>query len=662
MVEYWFLFFFAQAVQAPAPPLRLQDEIVVTAERGEEERSHVPAATTVITREEIEALPVSELSELIGHVPGFTMLLDGPGGRPTLTARGFFGGGEVDYVQLRVDGVPVVSPETGLADWNRIPLEMIERVEILRGPSSALYGDNALAGVVEVFTRQQDDPSRGFIDVRAGSFGTMGADLSWRNDGGLDTGISMSVERSDGFRDYSATEREFAELFLRTGARSFDASMRASISSLDQEDPGFLSLEVLETDPERSDDLFSRDRNESDWIRVSLDLDWSSPLPVRVLLYGADREASLLRTILLAPGLGDQAWRDTSSRTYGGSGMALLHHTLFGRSASVRFGADLSSDHVNATYFGVTAQGDRANRVGRAEGTREQLALFGTGQWEVTNRIHLTAGMRYDRLEDDFDDSVTHAAWSPRFGINLTLGDGDRRSMLFAQASRAFKAPSVDQLFDVRPFPDFSGGTFTISNTELMPQRAVNLEAGFTHTSAALHWEVVAYRMEVEDEIDFDVATFRYRNISESLHEGLEGLVEWRTSWLTPSITYVWSSVEPVRGPHRGNQLKNIPEHVLRGTLQIPLPASVFFSTSARWMTEWYMDDANEFEMEDAFSIDLRLRRKLARWNVVVDVENLLDEVVPHVGLILPDFQGGEVAYAYPSSGRTVELRLSRNF
>src|SRR4029079_3075892 len=106
---------------------------------------------------------------------------------------------------------------------------------------------------------------------------------------------------------------------------------------------------------------------------------------------------------------------------------------------------------------------------------------------------------------------------------------GEGSPSLFARYARAFKAATFDQQFDPRPFSDFQGGSFTISNLELVPQRARSLEGGFRIPARAGRLEVTAYRIDVEDEIDFDPASFRYRNIGRSRHVGVEALGTW--SW-----------------------------------------------------------------------------------------------------------------------------------
>src|SRR5258708_16195726 len=96
----------------------LKQEIVVTPERGAAQRDEVAASVTVLTREHLLMLPAQSLAEVVNIIPAITMFFDGAtAGAPMVTARGFFGGGEGEYVKLLVDGVPAGGVESGLSDW-----------------------------------------------------------------------------------------------------------------------------------------------------------------------------------------------------------------------------------------------------------------------------------------------------------------------------------------------------------------------------------------------------------------------------------------------------------------------------------------------------------------------------------------------------------------
>jgi outer membrane receptor protein involved in Fe transport len=280
--------------------------------------------------------------------------------------------------------------------------------------------------------------------------------------------------------------------------------------------------------------------------------------------------------------------------------------------------------------------------------------------------VRLTTGVRWDRIADDFGAASRsrQEAWSPRLGLNWRLGSlGASPLVLFAQVSRAFKAPTLDQLFDPRPFPDFAGGSFTISNPNLKPQKAETIEAGVSRLADALSFELVAYRTEVRDEIDFDPATFQYRNIGKSRHVGIEASTRlFGRGPFSPSLSYEWTRVEPLEGDDRGTQLKNIPEHLVRAGLGAALPASLQAEVHYTWMGGRFLDDPNRIPLADASVLDLRLQRAFGGVRVRLDLLNLTDEEYEQFGFALPDFTGGVAAYYLPGAGFAARAGIDWGF
>ncbi|HEX2163249.1 MAG TPA: TonB-dependent receptor plug domain-containing protein, partial [Thermoanaerobaculia bacterium] len=158
---------------AAAAAAAFGEEIVVVAERRPAAESASAAALSILAGEDLARLPATSLAEAVALLPGFQVLFASPfGGAPMEVARGFFGGGEAGYVQLRVDGVPLADAETGAVDWGAVAAPEVARVEALRGTASALYGDTAFGGVVELVTRPAGEGPRAAAGVAGGSFGT----------------------------------------------------------------------------------------------------------------------------------------------------------------------------------------------------------------------------------------------------------------------------------------------------------------------------------------------------------------------------------------------------------------------------------------------------------------------------------------------------------
>jgi outer membrane cobalamin receptor len=276
--------------------------------------------------------------------------------------------------------------------------------------------------------------------------------------------------------------------------------------------------------------------------------------------------------------------------------------------------------------------------------------------------VRLSGALRWDDVDDagfgGASSPEPKRAWSPRAGVVVQLTDAGSVA-LFAQASRAFKTPTLDQLFDPRPYPDFQGGTFTISNRTLTPQRATNVEAGISG-GGVVHWSALAYRMAVDNEIDFDVQTFSYANIGQSRHVGAELEAEGRW-WprLRPSVSYALARVTDLSSDL---QLKNVPRHLFTVGASFDLPAGI--GGYARYNRAWgaFFDDANVFPIDGPSTLDLRVRRGFGRHTAFVDVLNATNTTYAEYGYTLTDFQGRDVPYAYAGAPRAIRVGFTVSF
>ncbi|MEA2571487.1 MAG: vitamin transporter [Acidobacteriota bacterium] len=635
----------------------VRKEIVVTPERGAAARDQVAAAVTVLTREQIERLPAESLAEIVNTIPGMTMYFDAPGaGAPMITSRGFFGGGEVEYVKLLVDGVPAGDVESGLIDWRHIRVADIERIEVLRGPGSSLYGDASMGGVIQVFTRRgtNGDAQSGDLHLSTGALGSHAADVFVKHDAGaLRIALNGLVATSNGYRAHSASRESGGDLTLQRVDDRSRLQFTASLASLDREEPGPLTAAEVSKDRRGSNAAFRLDREKSDRHRYALSYDAFGTLPIRAAVYASDRSTDFPRTLLFAPGFGSTLERHIDTDSVGG----LFEVAHEWRNTSLRVGTDMQRASLRAHY-----DDSHGTLVGSANAHRDQKAFFTTGDWQADERLRISAGLRFDDIRDERAGTEHRSAWSPRLGATFRLSNaGDAAPIvLFAQLAGAFKAPTLDQLFDPRPFPGPGGSSFTISNPSLKPQRARNAEIGVSQSSGRANWMVSAYRMNVVDEIDFDPQTFTYKNIGRSQHTGVEAMAELTHGIVQPTITWAWTRVESGDSP--GTQLKNIPEHVAQLLLHSTLPGAVGASIGYRWEHGRFADDAGQYALPDVHSVSAKLERAFGRLRAELEIRNLLDSHDTYLGYTLSDFAGRPTLMEFPAPGRTARIGLTWRF
>ena len=641
---------FAQSLPDSTQPPVFTTEVVVTAERGEDERQQLSVATSLMTRPAVESVPGNTLAEALESLPGFQMLFaTGSGFRPTTVARGFFGGGEAEYVKLLVDGVPLSDAESGLIDWRHLPALAIERIEAVRGPASATYGDGSLGGVVQVFTRAGRGRVRRFA-IDAGSFGHRFAAGEFEQPVGVSSvGVLASYAHTNGFRDHSALAEGAVAFTFRRAAGTRQWHARGAVDGSRGEEPGALTFAQLSANREGSDPLFGRDRDSRRRRYISARHSATAARLVYTFSgHAGVRSGDRIRTLLLAPGFGDRAHRDISTRF----GDASIETSVTTRFAAIdgdfRSGVDLSRDHVETAYRLDDAS---ARELSRFAGRRGQVAAYTSQSLHLSSRVRVDAGVRWDRIADSGARAASDTAWSPKIGTTLLTGPSDRPVAVFAHASRAFKAATVDQLFDPRPFPDFRGGTLMISNPSLRPQRARSIEGGVRQAAAGYRWELVLYRIRMTDEIDFDPATFAYANIGRSTHDGAEFDAAVRTGTIVSAgISYALTRVFPDSGLDR-RQLKNIPRHLARPHLTLTFPRGL--TVHARYIRTAgaFADDANQTPLGDRSTLDARISKKFGKTTWKLDLMNLTRDRYEEIGYVLSDFRGGIVPFFYPAPG-----------
>ena len=575
-------------VDSAARPYQLEEQVVVAHRTPTLLRESI-AATTVLDRVTLERLPARTLADALSYVPGLTFTTrDGTGQLPMAVARGFFGGGETDYVLLTVDGIPANDLRTGLAEWTQIPLAAIERVEVIRGGASTAYGDAALGAVVNVVTRDPEQSHRLSSKVELGGWGDLGVQSSLAKPVGADrVDAGVAASRVDGFRSHAkATNVAISGNYARHHMSSTSAYARASVQHLTNQEPGPLSPEQIARDPSIANPLFVSDQRRRNAMELGAGLARvpnSGGLSADVRLRVLDDEQ--IRTLPLSADGGDTQFLDARSwdvwsriqysRSFGGS-------TIVGGVEAEHGGC--SSRYADALH--------RTAVLSSGDGERTKIAQFIELQHQISSRLKGVAGGRFDLVAlagSGTEQASPHfSQWSPRLGLNFAYANRTTHSgNIYLTWTRSFKAPTAYQLYDVRLIRTGEPGvTINLSNPDLRPQHSSGVELGVYHRlplwgTAFAELTLAAYRMDVSDEIDFDLRTFRYGNILESRHDGLEASL---TASLSPALSlrqaFTLMHVTSRIGENAGKWLKNMPDVV--STTGVHLSAAKGVETDRR--------------------------------------------------------------------------------
>lgn len=172
-------------------------EMVVTANRIEQPLSDLVADMSIIDAPTIERQGPGSVADVLARVPGIQITRNGG---PGTTTSVFLRGADSRFTAVYVDGVRIDSQSTGGASWQSIPLALIDRIEVLRGPAAAVYGSDAMGGVVQIFTKKGDGPAQPYAGLGVGSRGTFTAEAGISGGaGGWDYALGLNRSQTDGF-------------------------------------------------------------------------------------------------------------------------------------------------------------------------------------------------------------------------------------------------------------------------------------------------------------------------------------------------------------------------------------------------------------------------------------------------------------------------------
>ena len=488
-------------VQPPPQPPALHEKVTVTATRLPESAALVGSAVTVLTGEELRASGAQWLMQVLEGVAGVTVARTGGPGAATTA---FLRGANSNHTLVLVDGVKVDSPTTGAFDLSSLPVSQIERIEILRGPQSVLYGSDAIGGVIQVITRRPSAGTAVTAGVQAGAYDTVqatagltGTSGALRYAAGVEVfdsdGISAADARRgnvepDGFRNTAFDARVGYRLDDRVGWDALDVEAFATYTDGRVQFDGF-DFVVGPTD----DALAVQERRE-------------------LLLGGRARARRGIWEGTLTASLTDERL-DVSDP----NGFATASR-IDGSIAELDWQNDLRFDPDNTLVAGVEFRREAATSTSispfGASGYDQAVSTLGVyAQHRLTHgdRLHLSAGARYEN----------HGQFGARATWRLTgAWSAIERVRLHGSVATGFRAPTFDQLY----FPGFG-------NPALAPETSRGWDLGATAALAdgRVELDLTWFRNDLDELIEFTFPA-GFVNLGQVVSRGLEARASWRTS------------------------------------------------------------------------------------------------------------------------------------
>ncbi|MDE1460701.1 TonB-dependent receptor domain-containing protein [Spartinivicinus poritis] len=512
------------------------DSVVVTATKTEHEVATAPASISVITSEQLKEMPVSDISDAIRHSVGVFQVKNG-NGRQGIGIRGLGSA----YTLILVNGRRVNSVNTLIRgndfDLSTIPLNQIERIEVVRGPMSSLYGSEALGGVVNIITKQADNQWGGQVSVDYATPEGSGSD------DGNETRTSISTS--------GALIED--KLFLSFHGNKYDRDAWTPF----QED-------YTTTTINERDETGLEDRNSTN---ANLGLTWKLTDNQTVdFEYGyghEDRKSNF--EFKGSNGITDhETRRDTYSLTHKGDwgwGNSQIRYyqeeTEFKERSTTVPNGDATQTNQVVDGFITTQFGDHAITTGAEYRTSEldndvnlkttgsadvsQKALYIQDEWKLSQDWALTGGGRLD------DHEFFGREFSPRGYLVYTPTEA---LTIKGGVGIAFKAPTLTQLTKEYSIPSCRGRCTLIGNPDLQPEKSTSYELGFTYQGNSWDLGATVFRTDIKDMIarqsekdennkKRDIIT--YENINKARIDGIEltGSVDLTDSvFLTANYSY----------------------------------------------------------------------------------------------------------------------------
>ena len=605
------------AAQARDTAPVLLPSVSVTATRAPLETRALPVTVTVFDRAAIRAAGITQLADVVRLLPGATVLSSGSYGSQTSL---FFRGGESDYVQVLVDGVPMNEPG-GFYNFGTLTLDNVDRVEVLRGPASVLYGSDAVSGVIQVFTKRDGGASR-FTALAGG-----GSNNTKRYEVGLGGGNSLrgwslgaASHNTDGILAFNNQYRNdilSASAHAR-GARA-DVSLSARFTDHTYHYPtnsaGVVEDRNAYNAEERAIGAIDAGWRATPWLELRARTAHRRGLPItrdqkddvadqESLISDADVTRNVTELRAIATIAGGHALTVSAERARDREESSSTSESAFGT-----FDSELRATRTNTAYA--------AQLLGNA-----------------ARRTTYMVGVRFDD-NSEFGDFTTARAGA---AYRVTRGWTIRASI-----ANAFKAPTF--------FENFATG-FTVGNPDLTPEQTRSYEAGAQYVSPRGRVSIgaTAFVQRFSDLIQYFGAAPpgepNYRNLAAALADGieLEGVarlvprVTARASYtyLRTEVTDAGADTGPSATFVEGDRLLRRPTHFATLSLQTFTLRGASLTTTATYTGERDDRDFNQFPaapivMKGFTRVDVALTQPLtsgtrAQTALVVRIANVLDK------------------------------------
>ena len=593
--------------------------VVVTATRFPDVQRQFPVGVSVITEADIRNSTASTVPELLRMLPGVqTRDLSGsPNQQVDLRGFGIFGD---QNTLVLLDGQRISENEQLTVNWSAIPLDAIERIEVMRGSGAVLYGAGATGGTINIITKAPAANTRGgFVEGGVGSFRTRDVRIG-ANIAGERTGLrlTMAHRESDNYRDNNQLRIDSAQLDWRYTGDHGGLTLKAGADDQRSQLPGSISEAQIAVNRKLA-------ALPGDFALLSggyLNLGGSMRLgdgeiAANLSYRKKDTDSSFFVAFPFRNNV------QTESRQWLFTPRAKLPYQFGGMSHTLVAGIDVEDWDFQGTAGPST--------VGRPQATQRSDALYAQHTTVFAGGTSIAVGARGQRVTYAVADPANAAANVER-KRNLDAYELALRQPLggswaaYGKIGSSFRAPNVNDNYNL----------FTATVNLLEPQTARDREIGLESVSGTARYRLALYEIELQNEILLDPVTFSNRNLPPTRRRGVEAEARWQPvpgDDLTAGYTYAEAEFRSGSfggTPIAGNDVPLVPRHAVSLGAGWKFMPRARVDAALRYTGEqrYDGDELNTFnqKMPSYTVVDLKLAYDQADWRFTASVLNLFNE------------------------------------
>ncbi|HXV14720.1 MAG TPA: TonB-dependent receptor, partial [Candidatus Krumholzibacteria bacterium] len=559
---------------ALVPALIEANPVVVTAARTEQTARMAAASVSVLNREEIAARDPVTFDQAVESVPGLNAFRSTGGiSVQSMSIRGssdVAGGGVGNRVLLLVDGRPALTSDSGGAFWSLVPVQFVDRVEVVKGAFSSLYGSTAMGGVINVITRRPGPVSSGKLEMKLGFYEQPPADIRYTDEtlyqsevtadysarlGRTSFLVSATRKESDGYAENTAFE--FYDVYGKvlydvSSERKLELTLGGGQADNDYPHAWLNSAQPLQVRDAYTDDLQEKTYGSADlwyWGLSGEDMKYS----MRAYYYHHEQRSFFNEDDPNQAIPGNEPYGLRTSIDGDKIGNLLqLDWRLHERHLLVA-GSDIQIDYVHSSPDTVMYGDHQINNY----------SVFLQDDVEIARWLSATVGGRYDW--NHLVGVRTLEQFSPKFGLVWTP---DGEVSVRALYGQAFRAPTIAEMFLQK---ELGGGVEFLPNPDLEPEHlTLSIEAGVRWSPSALFdFDGAVFRYEYEDMIFWEdisaetgiPALYQVRNLNRASMQGVETSLHFRWRALTATASYTYLDARDESDDRDDRTLPYRPEH-----------------------------------------------------------------------------------------------------